>query len=83
MIRLLTVAVLLIILWAFWPKKQTFMKNPEKKQTEIDFFPEIRIRANPWIGFLQEDVYKDPSGPIGNFVGKEDSSPVPMYSFTS
>jgi len=30
------------------------------------------ILVNPWVGFLQEDVYKNPQGSIGNFTGNEE-----------
>ena len=45
-------------------------KNSEKYQSDI--FQDPLIRANPWIGFIQEDIYKDPNGPIGDFQGKSD-----------
>lgn len=43
--------------------------------------PADQTRENPWLGFLQEDVRKQRTGPIGNFVGYDDpSSKAPLYS---
>jgi len=45
-----------------------------------DMEPQSQVRENPWIGFLQEDLAKNRTGPIGNFVGNESSSgSVPVY----
>ena len=42
--------------------------------------PADQTRENPWLGFLQEDVRKNRTGPIGNFTGYEDPSPnAPLY----
>jgi hypothetical protein len=34
--------------------------------------PADQTRVNPWMGFLQEDVYANRTGPIGTFVGNDD-----------
>lgn len=44
-----------------------------------DMQPEDQTRVNPWAGFLQEDVYKDKYGPIGDFEGNPDKGQ--MYDF--
>jgi hypothetical protein len=45
-----------------------------------DMEPEDQTRVNVWTGFLQEDVYKNRTGPIGNFVGNDDFAPrAPLY----
>jgi hypothetical protein len=45
-----------------------------------DMEPSSQVRENPWMGFLQEDLTKNRTGPIGNFVGNESSSgKVPVY----
>lgn len=42
--------------------------------------PADQTRENPWLGFLQEDVRKNRTGPIGNFIGYDDPSPkAPLY----
>jgi hypothetical protein len=37
-----------------------------------DMEPKDQTRVNPWVGFLQEDVYANKTGPIGQFVGNDD-----------
>jgi len=45
-----------------------------------DMEPADQTRVNVWTGFLQEDVYKNRTGPIGNFVGNDDFAPrAPLY----
>lgn len=45
-----------------------------------DMEPQSQVRENPWMGFLQEDLTKNRTGPIGNFVGNDSSSgSVPVY----
>jgi hypothetical protein len=45
-----------------------------------DMEPADQTRVNVWTGFLQEDVYKNRTGPIGDFVGNDDIVPrAPLY----
>jgi len=45
-----------------------------------DMEPADQTRVNVWTGFLQEDVYKNRTGPIGDFVGNDDPSKnAPLY----
>lgn len=47
-----------------------------------DMEPVDQTLVNPWVGFLQEDVYANRTGPIGDFVGNNDASPkAPLYPF--
>jgi hypothetical protein len=47
-----------------------------------DMEPADQTLVNPWVGFLQEDVYANRTGPIGDFVGNNDASPkAPLYPF--
>lgn len=39
-----------------------------------DMEPQTQVRENPWIGFLQEDLSKGRTGPIGTFRGNESNS---------
>jgi hypothetical protein len=49
-----------------------------------DMEPKDQTRVNPWVGFLQEDVYTNRTGPIGDFVGKDDYvKRAPLYSIDS
>ena len=46
-----------------------------------DMEPADQTRVNPWTGFLQEDVYANRTGPIGDFVGNDDyARNAPLYS---
>jgi hypothetical protein len=37
-----------------------------------DLEPADQTRVNVWTGFLQEDVYQNRTGPIGDFIGNDD-----------
>jgi hypothetical protein len=39
-----------------------------------DMEPSSQVRENPWVGFLQEDLTKNRTGPVGDFVGNTSSS---------
>lgn len=39
-----------------------------------DMEPSSQVRENPWVGFLQEDLTKNRTGPIGDFSGNDSSS---------
>ena len=46
-----------------------------------DMEPADQTRVNAWTGFLQEDVYVNRTGPIGDFVGNDDYvKNAPLYS---
>jgi len=44
--------------------------------SQFDVFREMepadQTRVNPWMGILQEDVYVNRTGPIGDFIGNDD-----------
>ena len=44
--------------------------------TQFDVFrqmePADQTRVNPWTGILQEDVYANRTGPVGDFIGNDD-----------
>jgi len=49
-----------------------------------DMEPADQTRVNVWTGFLQEDVYQNRTGPIGDFVGNDDvSKNAPLYAIDS
>jgi hypothetical protein len=61
---------------------------PDESPSQFDVFrqmePADQTRVNPWTGFLQEDVYANLTGPIGDFVGNDDyAKNAPLYDFTS
>ena len=39
-----------------------------------DMEPQTQVRENPWVGFLQEDLSKGRTGPIGTFTGNDSKS---------
>jgi hypothetical protein len=39
-----------------------------------DMEPSSQTRENPWVGFLQEDVHANRTGPVGNFEGNDSPS---------
>jgi hypothetical protein len=46
--------------------------------------PADQTRVNPWMGILQEDVYANRTGPIGDFVGNDDYvKNAPLYLISS
>ena len=60
----------------------------EESPSQFDVFrqmePADQTRVNPWTGILQEDVYVNRTGPIGDFVGNDDyAKNAPLYDFTS
>jgi hypothetical protein len=62
--------------------------SSEESPSQYDVFREMepadQTRVNPWIGILQEDVYANHTGPIGNFTGNDDYvKNAPLYPFTS
>jgi hypothetical protein len=47
-----------------------------------DMEPASQTRENAWVGFLQEDISKSRTGPIGDFTGQESSAGnVRLYHF--
>lgn len=47
-----------------------------------DMQPDIQVRDNQWIGFLQEDVRQGRTGPIGDFIGVDSpSGSAKLYNF--
>ena len=39
-----------------------------------DMEPQTQVRESPWMGFLQEDLTKGRTGPIGTFTGNNSKS---------
>ena len=59
---------------------------PVESPSQFDVFrqmePADQTRVNPWMGILQEDVYVNRVGPIGEFVGNDDYvKNAPLYPF--
>ena len=77
------VCVIVFLTYLSWTKVSVSMHLPTPAYSQFDLFrdlePSDQTRVNPWVGFLQEDVYKDKYGPIGDFEGNIDKAQ--MYEF--
>jgi hypothetical protein len=76
---------LVLILGLLWLAYTRFPPAPARisrtvpaydKQFEVfrDMEPADQTRENPWLGFIQEDVRKNRTGPIGDFTGADSPS---------
>ena len=79
------------IVWLSWRRVQpSLVSQPpplDESPSQFEVFrqmePADQTRVNPWVGFLQEDVYAHRTGPIGTFVGNNDYvKNAPLYPFT-
>jgi hypothetical protein len=79
------------IVWMTWrrakPSVVSQPPQPDESPSQFTVFRDMesadQTRVNPWIGFLQEDVYAHRTGPIGTFVGNNDYvKNAPLYPFT-
>lgn len=91
----LTIVALLIVLWLLAKAYQVFPRlAPPTWETnaarppfyDAEFLKETdsQRREGAWVGLLQEDVYKQKIGPVGDFVGNDaQSGSAPMYFITA
>jgi hypothetical protein len=85
-LALVIVAYLMYMAYMRFPPAPARISQPVPafdNQFEVfnDMEPLDQTRENPWLGFLQEDVRRKRTGPIGNFIGYDDPSPkAPLYS---
>ena len=96
LIMIFTCIALLIVLGLLWmaymridkvcpPARVSEPVQAFDNQYEVfrDMEPSTQVRENPWIGFLQEDLAKGRTGPIGEFTGNDSNSgKAPMYVIT-
>lgn len=84
------VVVIGLIIWFSWQRVNPSVVSqpppPDDSPSQFDVFREMepadQTRVNPWVGFLQEDVYANRAGPIGTFVGNDDYiKNAPLYPF--
>lgn len=84
-LALVIIAFLMYMAYLRFPSAPAKISQPVAaydNQFEVfrDMEPADQTRENPWLGFLQEDVRKNRTGPIGNFIGYDDPSPkAPLY----
>jgi len=84
-LALVLIAFLMYVAYVRFPPAPARISQPVAaydNQFEVfrDMEPADQTRENPWLGFLQEDVRKNRTGPIGNFVGYDDpSTKAPLY----
>jgi hypothetical protein len=69
-------------------KVNVISQPPPDIERPFDVFrsmePADQTRVNPWVGFLQKDVYANRTGPIGEFIGNDDYvKKAPLYSIDS
>jgi hypothetical protein len=85
---IVVIMFLLFVAYMRFPPAPARISQPVtayNSQYEIfrDMEPDTQTRVNPWMDFLQEDVYKRRTGPIGDFIGKEDApKKAPLYMVT-
>jgi hypothetical protein len=53
---------------------QPVSSNDNQFEVFRDMEPASQTRENPWMGFLQEDLNKNQTGPIGDFDGNDSPS---------
>ncbi|BAT22651.1 hypothetical protein [Yellowstone lake phycodnavirus 3] len=88
LLAILIVMFLLFMAYMRFPPAPARISQPVAAyDNQYDVFRNMesksQTRENPWIGFLQEDVQKNRTGPIGNFVGADSSSGrAPLYMVT-
>ena len=79
------IVVLIYLTWQRIPEPEIF-KVQDASDRQFTVFRDMesadQTRVNPWTGFLQEDVYANRTGPIGDFVGNDDYvRNAPLYPF--
>jgi hypothetical protein len=80
--KLIGLALVLGLLWLAYTRfppapariSQTVPAYDSQFEVFRDMEPADQTRENPWLGFIQEDVRKNRTGPIGNFIGNDSSS---------
>lgn len=90
-----TIIALLVVLWLLAkayqvlpqlkvPTWETPMPNPPYYDSEFLKETNSQRREGAWVGFLQEDVFRQKTGPLGDFVGSDSPSPrAPLYFITA
>ena len=90
-----TIIALLIVLWLLSKAYQVLPRLqvptwetpiPRPPYYDSEFLKEMdsQRREGAWVGFLQEDVFRQKVGPVGDFVGNDSSSGnAPLYFITA
>jgi hypothetical protein len=79
--KLVAIAIVMGLLYLAYKRlpapakiSQPVAANDNQFEVFRDMEPEDQTRQNSWVGFIQEDVRKNRTGPIGDFVGRNSSS---------
>jgi hypothetical protein len=80
--KLIAVVVVLYLMYLAYTRfppapariSQTVAANDNQFDVFRDMEPADQTRENPWLGFLQEDVRVNRTGPIGDFIGADSKS---------
>jgi hypothetical protein len=80
--KLIAVVAVLILLYISYQRlpiapariSQTVAAYDNQFDVFRDMEPSDQTRENPWVGFIQEDVRVNRTGPIGEFIGNDASS---------
>jgi hypothetical protein len=63
--------------------RNSFTTPPYYDFNYMNTVTDTTMRENAWVGLLQEDVYRNRTGPIGEFVGNDSpSDKAPLYLIT-
>ena len=88
--KIIGIVIILGLLWFAYTRfppapariSQTVPAYDNQFEVFRDMEPADQTRENPWLGFLQEDVRQNRTGPIGDFIGNESPVPhAPLYTF--
>jgi hypothetical protein len=81
-LKILALTIVAFLVWLAYnsmPRAPARISQPVRAyDSQYDVFrdmePNTQTRENPWVGFIQEDVYQNRTGPIGNFIGNDAKS---------
>lgn len=78
-LALVIIAVLVYLTYMRFPPAPARISQPVAaydNQFEVfrDMEPVDQTRQNSWVGFIQEDVHINRTGPIGDFIGHDSPS---------
>ena len=80
--KIIGIIIILGLLWLaytrFPPAPARISQTVPAYDNQFEVFRDMesadQTRENPWLGFLQEDVRRNRTGPIGDFIGADSPS---------